>query len=186
MNYRTRHRMCENVPCLRPSDLRRIFKMGAAGTICTRINGYRVSSVWAECWPHHVNLTYNLGGRSWFDAVDIDKTPCTYGGERLWFRCPRCDRRCDKIYLAPHAACRTCHGLRYWSQYQPPVDRVEAQISKHVRKLDDRATILDDFPPRPRYMHYATYRKLEQKYEDMGIEYLEAIDLDYPWSKKAQ
>src|SRR5262249_22382440 len=40
---------------------------------------------------------------------------------RWWFLCPRCQGRCETLYVPPHAprdawACRTCHGLIYASQ----------------------------------------------------------------------
>jgi hypothetical protein len=51
--------------------------------------------------------------------VGLEQTWPQFGGWRWWFSCPRCGRRCDKLYLPPDAAdfaCRRCHGLLYLSQ----------------------------------------------------------------------
>lgn len=57
--------------------------------------------------------------------VDIEKTPCNYGGWRYWFICPlgrngiACQRRIAKIYLPPggkYFGCRHCYNLTYECQ----------------------------------------------------------------------
>lgn len=53
--------------------------------------------------------------------VDIEATPCFYGGQRWWFWCPGCGRRCRILYFAPgsdYFACRICHNLSYQSQQE--------------------------------------------------------------------
>ena len=65
--------------------------------------------------------THCLGGY----AVELDSTPCFYGGRRLWFRCPAitqdgpCGRRCRILYRprgASRFGCRGCHRLSYQSR----------------------------------------------------------------------
>jgi len=53
--------------------------------------------------------------------VLIETTPCNYGGERWWFLCPVCFRRCRILYQPPSQsvfACRICHNLSYQSQQE--------------------------------------------------------------------
>lgn len=61
--------------------------------------------------------------RQW---IDLETTPCNFGGERWWFRCPlrngpdgsRCGRRCFKLHEPPGAnlfGCRECYDLTYES-----------------------------------------------------------------------
>jgi len=38
------------------------------------------------------------------------------GVVRLWFQCPRCQRRCRHIYL-PELQCRSCLALEYAAQH---------------------------------------------------------------------
>jgi hypothetical protein len=40
-------------------------------------------------------------------------------GRRWWWKCPRCKRRCQKLYITPSAGpiwCRVCHNLSYRCQ----------------------------------------------------------------------
>ncbi len=50
--------------------------------------------------------------------VFLDRTPCNYGGERVWFLCPArgCSRRVAVLYCGSIFACRHCHQLAYESQ----------------------------------------------------------------------
>src|SRR5579883_1558884 len=46
-------------------------------------------------------------------AVKFSRTPCPYGGHRLWYVCD-CGRRCTKLFVTRKGgqlACRSCHGL---------------------------------------------------------------------------
>jgi hypothetical protein len=57
-------------------------------------------------------------------GINLETTPCNFGGERWWFRCPLvkngqpCGRRCFKLYEPPGAnsfGCREGHDLTYES-----------------------------------------------------------------------
>lgn len=80
--------------------------------------------------------------------IEITPTPCFYGGERYWFRCPAsvdgvlCEDRVGVLYLPPAATvfeCRHCHDLTYEScQQSHKYDRV----LDHLEGLDiDNLTI---------------------------------------------
>ena len=52
--------------------------------------------------------------------VQLQTTPCNYGGVRWWFTCPLsgCGRRVGKLYLPPggrYFGCRRCYQLTYRS-----------------------------------------------------------------------
>jgi hypothetical protein len=48
--------------------------------------------------------------------VHLTPTPCNYGGYRWWFRCPKCWRRVEKLYLrGKYFGCRKCQNLTYLS-----------------------------------------------------------------------
>lgn len=51
--------------------------------------------------------------------LEIATSSPQYGGERLWFKCPICKSRVEKIYKHPHRhllGCRSCLGLEYASR----------------------------------------------------------------------
>ena len=73
--------------------------------------------------PGMIRLMYTTppaeGRRSDFNyRVYLDTTPCNYGGERWWFRCPSCGRRCRILYGGPEFTCRVCRDLTYRSQQE--------------------------------------------------------------------
>ena len=51
--------------------------------------------------------------------IGLARSRMPYGGDRVWFCCPACDRRAGVLYLPPgqqQFACRACHGLEYGIQ----------------------------------------------------------------------
>ena len=65
-----------------------------------------------------VGLSYHKDGRSYSDAIVIERLPMNFGGRRWWFSCPKCERRCGRIYLPPARSrfgCRSCYNLTYRS-----------------------------------------------------------------------
>lgn len=102
------------------------------------------------------------------DPVALDKTPCTRGGDRIWFRCPGCDRRVRALHLAPgkdHFRCRHCHRLAYGSQQVAPDERHFMAIRNIQRRIvggepDGGGRLI---PDRPKGMHRATYDRLVQR-----------------------
>jgi hypothetical protein len=60
-------------------------------------------------------------------VVQLQTTPCFFGGQRWWFTCPLtkngqpCERRVAKLYLPPggrYFGCRDCHELVYQSSQE--------------------------------------------------------------------
>ena len=91
-------------------------------------------------------------------AIALEHTPCTYGGARPWFACPACGRRAAKLYLDGWAlACRRCCGLAYATQQADATQRAAAKVETIRRRLGCLAGVYGPVPPRPRYMHQATY-----------------------------
>ena len=77
--------------------------------------------------PDRLRLRYTSTNRTTKEETNLDynvyveSTPCNYGGQRWWFLCPACHRRCRVLYLAPgsvYFACRICHNLTYTSQQE--------------------------------------------------------------------
>jgi len=90
----------------------------------TNCYGHRSSIMIVIYPPCKIRLQYkytcNSGEVKSFDYfVDLETTPCNYGGKRWWFLCPSCNRRCRVLYNTISTnifACRLCHNLTYESQ----------------------------------------------------------------------
>jgi hypothetical protein len=95
----------------------------------------------------------------------LTATPCNYGGERLWFVCPRCERRVANLYArdSPPLLCRTCAGIRYPSQSIPTVKRRVFRAAVIRERLGGEPSLLERFPPRPVGMHRTTYERLREE-----------------------
>ena len=100
-------------------------------------------------------------------TVKLDKTPCNYGGQRPWFRCPGCDRRVAVLYgekLANGASvknrrfkCRRCHNLFYPSQRETWSDRMFRKSEKFWIRMGGWSG------GKPKGMHWRTYNRLADK-----------------------
>ncbi len=97
-------------------------------------------------------------------TVKLDNTPCNYGGERPWFRCPGCDTRVAILYgqkLANGASvknrrfkCRRCHNLVYPSQRETWRSRMFTKAEKLWGRIGGR------WGGKPKGMHWRTYNRL--------------------------
>jgi len=95
------------------------------------------------------------------ERVEIWSTQTSLGGQRQWFRCPGCHRQCRILYGGPRFRCRLCHGLSYESQFESRTQRANRRARKIRRRLGGSDCLMEEFPPRPRGMHWATYRRFE-------------------------
>lgn len=94
------------------------------------------------------------------EAVPLDRTPCRYGGERIWFQCPGCvSRRAVLFSLGGRFRCRACHDLAYSSTR-------EDVIGRHRRRADELRHQLGgepgpfSLPWKPKGMHWQTYDRM--------------------------
>lgn len=111
-------------------------------------------------------------------AGGSDETPT-----RLYFRCPRCDRRVRYLYsYHDYHVCRNCLNADYMSQQR---NRGLEAIRRKMRKVveqdlgytqwradnPNRGISELGFIPKPRYMRWAEYGRLMQKYWDLQDAY---------------
>jgi len=96
-------------------------------------------------------------------VVELERTPCTFGGERVWFRCPieKCGRRVTVLFLKNGIRCRECACLKYQSQYLSRYDRSLRKCQSIRLELRGSANLLEDFPARPKGMRWARYLRLQ-------------------------
>jgi hypothetical protein len=104
--------------------------------------------------------------------VPITWTPCRLGGRRPWFRCAvycggrYCGRRVALLYTAGELfACRQCYGLAYASQQESLRYRGLGKARKIRARLGGSPNMFDDFPDRPKGMHWRTYIRLRHSHD---------------------
>jgi hypothetical protein len=131
-----------------------------------------VASISAESQHHSVTLKYRSCsyGEDWKDVVQrvaIEWTACRFGGERPWFVCSvvsngvYCGRQVTKLYGAGHLfACRHCYRLAYTSQQESAHHRGLWKSQKIRMRLGGSPSMLDEFPEKPKGMHWRTYDRI--------------------------
>ncbi len=116
--------------------------------------GERIGTISISSRPESLALSYTVSGDPVIDNVPIERTACTLGGTRPWFRCPRCQRRVAVLHLrGSRFVCRACGGVAYASQSEDDMGRAW----RRQRKLEAR---LGDDWRRPQGMHWATHARL--------------------------
>jgi hypothetical protein len=99
-------------------------------------------------------------------VIDVGRTPCRFGGHRLWFRCA-CSRHVSALY-SPNGrpwACRHCYRLTYATRQAIPRDRQLLRAQRLRRRLGGSANMLKPFPPKPKGMHRRTYDRLRRAHD---------------------
>ena len=142
-----------------------------------RQDGERVASISVETERHRVALKYRTRryGEDWASVKQqfpVAWTPCRFGGERPWFICSvyangtYCGRQVTKLYQAGRLfACRQCSGLAYVSQQESAYDRGLLKAQRIRMRLGGTANMLDDFPEKPKGMHWRTYERLRRAHD---------------------
>ncbi|MFA4994173.1 MAG: hypothetical protein WC521_02590 [Bdellovibrionales bacterium] len=92
--------------------------------------------------------------------IRLLRTPCNFGGSRVWFICPHCGKRTANLYLARNGwFCRKSLRLAYASQSEDPMSRMHRRIAKLESKLEDEWE-------KPKGMHWNNYNRIVDKLND--------------------
>ena len=68
-------------------------------------------------------------------SIDLEWTPCTFGGTRPWFLCPECHNRFAVLhYRHIGFQCRTCQQLAYASSHASKVERRRLKLERIAKK----------------------------------------------------
>lgn len=98
------------------------------------------------------------------EVVRLERTPCHYGGERVWCRCPGCGSRRAVLYsVHGRFLCVPCNGLAYSVTREEPLYRYGRRGEKIMERLGAEPDwVLDWYvpPPKPKGMHWRTYERL--------------------------
>ena len=146
--------------------------MVAAQALVSSFRNGSISRI--SIFPHfdHVVLKYKYrhSDGDWQNKVydvSYDFTRCNDGGERRWFVCPAqgCGRRVAILYLGGIFVCRHCLDLSYESQREQPYGRALRRAQAIRMKLGGSGSMADEFPEKPKGMHWRTYSRLIHRYD---------------------
>lgn len=148
----------------------KLFEAGRQSTITWSRNGNVTGSVQILVLDGGIRLVYRTRGsrENWKDVDDfvpLVSTATRFGGERKWFQCPTCEKRCRIIYGGSYFRCRNCYGLKYETQYEPGFARAATAALKIRDRLGDKGGIDEPFPDKPKGMHRKTYERLQRQDE---------------------
>lgn len=133
-----------------------------------------------DCTPHGfdlVNLAESATHARW---IRVHRSPCHFGGSRLYFRCDQCFRLARILYFYRGGiVCRRCTHLRYRSQSQS----YEARLIHTIRRLQKRLAPKFDpndletdwIPGRPSGMRRRMYWRLRARLDRA----IQAYDAQY-------
>jgi len=105
-------------------------------------------------------------GEDWRDVEDLIPfkfTATPFGGQRRWLSCPSCGKGCRIVYGGLLFRCRRCQQLRYGSQYEAAHERAASMAHKLRSRLGRCGGLDEPLPPKPKGMHWRTYRQLEDR-----------------------
>ena len=125
-------------------------------------NGYSKSSVGLTIHDgDFVTISYADGnGGSHFETLDITWTRPNFGGERPWWTCPRCSRRCAIVYAlgSNPFVCRFCASLTYVTAQSDRFTRAMRKRLERERRLGWQ--LGSPFPSKPKGMHWQSWERL--------------------------
>lgn len=116
-----------------------------------------------------LNYRHRPRGGQWESVeqrIYFERTPCHYGGHRLWFKCPNCSRRVALLYGAgKYFLCRHCYGLTYSSQQESRPYRLMRKARKIRKRLGASNDLTEPIFFKPKHMHQKTFDRLSREAE---------------------
>lgn len=131
------------------------------GTIGWIVTGQEQNS--RERRPAALLLHYQVRGEPVCERIALTWTACSFGGQRPWWCCPGCGRRCAVLYGGIRFRCRRCHDLAYASTREEPYERALRRSQAIRQRLGGSPNLLAPFPPKPPRMHWRTYLRLAEE-----------------------
>ena len=158
---------CEDYHAIDLAWLRRkgLLVPGGSSTIRWSRGGHQTGAVRIDISDQGLRLSYRAcsSGDDWqsiSEVIPFTESQTNFGGSRCWLQCLSCARACRVLYGGTRFRCRNCLGLRYGSQYEPAYARAASQAHKIRTRLGHYGSLDEPFPPKPKGMHWATYRRL--------------------------
>jgi len=164
---------CEECLAIDLAHLKRqgILRSGLPAPLSWSRGGELIGSVGVLSVADGLHIMYRTGhgddGEDVAEHVPYVWTETRFGGRRAWFKCLGCRKRCRVLYGGSRFRCRHCHGLKYASQYEPQYQRATERADKIGRRVGGNAYDGEEFPPKPKGMHWKKYWRLEERYDEL-------------------
>jgi hypothetical protein len=104
-------------------------------------------------------------------SIILNARPRHFGGQQWYFRCPARNRPASVLWKPPGAS-RFCsrqtwgRQVAYRSQFLDATARAHAGIARlNARLIANLDADEWDFPPKPKWMRWTTYRRFEARYD---------------------
>ena len=141
---------------------------GSSSTIRWSGGGQQTGAVTISVSQSGLRLTYRVRatGDDWqeiSELIPFTETRTNFGGTRQWLQCLACSRACRVVYGGARFRCRKCYGLNYESQYEAGFARAATRVHKLRDRLGHYGALGEPFPPKPKGMHWRTYRRLQEE-----------------------
>ncbi len=168
-------------------DVRWLHRQGylqpwVRATVTWHQGEHETGSVRVAMVDGHLAVEYRSrrrGTEAWEDVrqvITLDWTPCHYGGQRPWFRCPGCRRRVAVLcgYDTPFL-CRHCSRLPYASQCETALDRGYRKARKIRTRLGASHNMMESIWRKPKGMHWRTFQRLREQEAAAHLSVLESM-----------
>ena len=154
------------------ADLKRrgILVPGKRSTMSWSRGSTPIASITLACGQAGLRLMYRTNDGNVDELIPFTWTATRFGGRRQWFQCLNCLKPKRVLYGGARFRCRKCYGLHYASQYEAPGLGAVDQAEKIRKQLGDKhgpAFDLDEFPDKPKHMHWKTYISLQERYYEL-------------------
>lgn len=110
----------------------------------------------------------DVTGNRHTESINITWTRPNFGGERPWWECPCCYRRCAVLYALGENPflCRLCLSLTYVTAQSDTFSRAMRKDAEFRRRLG--WNLGEPFPHKPKGMHWRTWDRLVSEYSTVS------------------
>jgi hypothetical protein len=156
-----------------------LLRSGVDGTLSWTRGSQRTGWIRYRTHDKHLQLIYSADGEPLDYRVGLSRTPCHFGGARIWLHCPvvNCGRRVRVLYgHGLYFVCRHCSRLAYASTRENAIDLHARRGDRIRRRLGWPEGMFEEEGGRPKGMHWRTYWDLLDEYRRHRLEFLRGLD----------
>lgn len=157
-----------------------LLKPNTTGNLEWTCSGEHKGSVRYSCYSNYLQLNFRhkeCDGewQSVEKQIQFDRTPCHYGGERLWFLCPHCNKRVAVLYGGDNRfLCRHCYQIPYSSQQRGYMNNVISQKHKLGERIFEYYERGEGWGKK-KGLHWKTFNRLHERYQDLEDQWVRHI-----------